>query len=67
MYGDISAVGSQTAVESFHKLTLGLSSKKPMTINLTELSPPDAAAFAIKEFLSVSFQQWTTHERCLRD
>lgn len=39
---------------SFHKLTLGLSSKKPMIINLSELSPSDAAAFATKEFLSVS-------------
>ena len=38
----------------FRKLTLGLSSKKPMTMDLSELSPSDAAAFATKEFLSVS-------------
>jgi len=37
-------------------LTLGLSSKKPMTIALTELSPSDAAAFATKEFLSIALE-----------
>jgi len=47
---------------SFPKLTLGLSSKKPMIINLTELSPSDAAAFATKEFLSVSLR---TQGRCI--
>jgi len=37
-------------------LTLGLSSKKPMTIDLAELSPSDAAAFATKEFLSIALE-----------
>jgi len=37
-------------------LTLGLSSKKPMTIDLTELSPSDAAAFATKEFISIALE-----------
>ena len=56
MHGNIPTAGSQAAVESLliSKLTLGLSSKKPMTVNLAELSPSDAAAFATKEFISVS-------------
>jgi len=37
-------------------LTLGLSSKKPMTMDLSELSPSDAAAFATKEFLSIALE-----------
>lgn len=37
-------------------LTLGLSSKKPIIIDLTELSPSDAAAFATKEFLSIALE-----------
>ena len=55
MYGDpLSVLRPPFNRFSFRKLTLGLSSKKPMIINLSELSPSDAAAFATKEFLSVS-------------
>ena len=55
MYGDpLSVLRLPFNRFSFRKLTLGLSSKKPMMVDLTELSPTDAAAFATKEFLSVS-------------
>jgi hypothetical protein len=70
MYGDALTVGSEYLTlshPSFHKLALGLSSKKPMTIDLIELSPSDAAAFATREFLSVSLGCMKSHERCTYD